>query len=135
VHFSALGAAADAPSRRLRTKAAGEELVRSELGDIATIFRPAPVVGTEDRLINAVAGPAKRLPFIPLINGGATRLQPIWVRDVANGEWRGAVAAATAPRPAKLCQTLPCRLPAHLVFFEGRSLGRGASQPAWLPGM
>lgn len=46
---SCLGAEADAPSRRLRTKAAGEEVVRAELGPIATIFKPAAMTGTEAR--------------------------------------------------------------------------------------
>ena len=44
-HVSCLGAAPDAPSKRLRTKAAGEEVVRGELGDIATIFKLAHMVG------------------------------------------------------------------------------------------
>lgn len=80
---SCLGADAGAPSRRLRTKAAGEEVVRSELGPLATIFRPAVMTGTEDRLFNTYATMAKRLPFFPLIDGGATRMQPVWVRDVS----------------------------------------------------
>lgn len=82
---SALGAEADAPSRRLRTKAAGDEVVRSELGPISTIFKPAAVSGTEDRLFNMFATMAKRTPFLPLIDGGKTRMQPVWVRDVAAG--------------------------------------------------
>ena len=86
IHVSALGASPDAPSKRLRTKAAGEEVVRSELGDIATIFKLAHLTGNEDRLFNNYAKLAKALPFIPLINGGATRLQPVWVRDVTSGE-------------------------------------------------
>lgn len=133
LHVSALGAAPDAPSKRLRTKVGtalqqrlplmwleaqssrghgagapraqlasptpnspshywrcllqydGETAVRSELGD-ATIFRPAVMVGTEDRLFNAYAQLVKKLPFIPLVDGGHTRLQPAWVRDVADGE-------------------------------------------------
>lgn len=83
IHVSCLGADAGAPSRRLRTKAAGEEVVRSELGPLATIFRPAVMTGTEDRLFNTYATMAKRLPFFPLIDGGATRMQPVWVRDVS----------------------------------------------------
>ena len=83
VHFSCLGAAADAPSRRLRTKAAGEEIIRSELGAAATVFKPAAVTGTEDRLFNTFAGWIKTLPAVPLLGGGTQRLQPVWVRDVA----------------------------------------------------
>jgi len=83
VHFSALGANSTAPSRRLRTKAAGEEAVFSTLGDIATVFKPAVMSGNEDRLFNRYAGWIKTLPFVPLIDGGHHRRQPVWVRDVA----------------------------------------------------
>lgn len=82
VHVSALGASPDAASKRLRTKAAGEEVIKSELGDIATIFKLAHLTGTEDRLFNNYARLAKSLPFVPLADGGHTQLQPVWVRDV-----------------------------------------------------
>ena len=78
-----MGAEADAPSRRLRTKAAGEAVIRSQLGPLATIFKPAVMTGTEDRLFNAIAAMTKVSPVFPLIDGGATRMQPVWVRDVA----------------------------------------------------
>ena len=83
LHFSALGAAATAPSRRLRTKAAGEAAVRAEMGEAATIFKPAVMTGTEDRLFNRYAGWIKGLPFLPLVDGGYNQVQPVWVRDVA----------------------------------------------------
>ena len=86
IHVSALGASPDAPSKRLRTKAAGEEVVRSELGDIATIFKLAHLTGNEDRLFNNYAKLAKALPALPMVDGGATRLQPVWVRDVTTGK-------------------------------------------------
>ena len=85
VHLSCLGAAPDSPSRRLRTKAAGEEAVRSELGDAATVIKSAVMTGTEDRLFNTYARWIKTLPAVPLLGGGATRTQPVWVRDVAAG--------------------------------------------------
>ena len=90
---SCLGAESDAASRRLRTKAAGEEVVRSKLGPISTIFKPAALTGTEDKLFNAYAQLAKKTPLFPLIDGGATRMQPVWVRDVAAGARRGGWAA------------------------------------------
>ncbi|PSC72673.1 NADH dehydrogenase [ubiquinone] 1 alpha subcomplex subunit mitochondrial [Micractinium conductrix] len=83
LHMSCLGAEADAPSRRLRTKAAGEEVICSELGQLATIFKPSVMTGTEDKFFNMYATMAKRVPALPLIGGGATRMQPVWVRDVA----------------------------------------------------
>lgn len=83
VHFSALGASLDAPSRRLRTKAQGEAAVKSHLQDVATIFKPAPITGCEDRIFKRYAAQIKKLPFVPLVDGGARKVQPIWVRDVA----------------------------------------------------
>lgn len=84
LHVSALGAAQDAPSQRLRTKYDGEAAVRSEVPS-ATIFRPAVLMGTEDKFFNTYAQLVKRLPFVPLIDGGHTRMQPVWVRNVADG--------------------------------------------------
>lgn len=66
----------------------GEGAVRSEVPG-TTIFRPATMTGIEDKFFNNYAQLVKRLPFIPLIDGGETRLQPVWVRDVADGEAEG----------------------------------------------
>ena len=63
----------------------GETAVKSEVSS-ATIFRPALMTGTEDKFFNNYAQLVKRLPFVPLIDGGDTKLQPVWVRDVADGE-------------------------------------------------
>jgi uncharacterized protein YbjT (DUF2867 family) len=60
-------------------------VIRSELGPLSTIFKPSVVTGTEDRLFNMYATMAKRTPVMPLIDGGSTRMQPVWVRDVAAG--------------------------------------------------
>lgn len=43
----------------------------------------APVTGTEDRVFNQLARLIKAYPALPLVAGGALRLQPVWVRDVA----------------------------------------------------
>ena len=64
-------------------QAAGEKAVKDIFHD-ATIFKPASMVGVEDRLFNTYAQMAKRIPFVPLIDRGARRLQPVWVRDVAD---------------------------------------------------
>ena len=50
----------------------------------ATIFKPAQMTGVEDRLLNNYATLAKKFPYIPLIDGGRTRWQPTYVRDVAD---------------------------------------------------
>ena len=83
LHFSALGASVDAPSRRLRSKGLGDVVVKEEIGDVSTIFKPAPITGPEDRIFRKFASQIKKMPFVPLVDGGRQRLQPIWIRDVA----------------------------------------------------
>jgi uncharacterized protein YbjT (DUF2867 family) len=84
VHMSALGAAPDAPSIYLQTKARAEELVRKS-GLNATIFAPSVVFGQGDSFLNKFAQLVKLLPpFAPMVlPGAAARFQPVWVGDVA----------------------------------------------------
>eukprot|EP00246_Nothoceros_aenigmaticus_P017028 TRINITY_DN804_c0_g1_i1.p1 TRINITY_DN804_c0_g1~~TRINITY_DN804_c0_g1_i1.p1 ORF type:complete len:391 (+),score=65.72 TRINITY_DN804_c0_g1_i1:306-1478(+) len=82
VHVSCLGASPSAASNQHKTKAAGEKQVIKAFPE-ATILRPAPMVGTEDRLLNRYALYAKNFPAVPIISGGKTRLQPVHVVDVA----------------------------------------------------
>ena len=82
IHLSALGADAEAPALYARTKAAGEAAVRAAL-PAATIFRPSIVFGPEDGFFNRFAAMARLSPVLPLIGGGETRFQPVFVGDVA----------------------------------------------------
>jgi uncharacterized protein YbjT (DUF2867 family) len=82
VHVSAIGADADSPSRYARSKAAGEAAVFSA-EPAATIMRPSIVFGPEDQFTNRFAGLARMSPMLPLIGGGATKMQPVYVGDVA----------------------------------------------------
>ncbi|MBV8593754.1 MAG: complex I NDUFA9 subunit family protein [Caulobacteraceae bacterium] len=82
VQVSALGADADGRSAYARTKAAGEAAVRACLPG-ATLIRPSVVFGPEDRFFNRFAQMAMVSPALPLIGGGATRMQPVFVADVA----------------------------------------------------
>lgn len=88
VHISAIGADPDSPARYARTKAAGEAAVRAAF-PAATILRPSVVFGPEDDFLNRFAALARISPVLPLIGGGHTRFQPVYVGDVA-----GAVLAA-----------------------------------------
>lgn len=81
VHVSAIGADADSPSRYARAKAAGEAAVRAAVPS-ATIFRPSVMFGPEDQFTNRFAALARLSPVLPLI-GGATKMQPVYVGDVA----------------------------------------------------
>jgi NADH dehydrogenase len=91
---SAIGADAHSVSKYARTKAAGEAAVRAALPG-AAILRPSVVFGPEDQFFNRFAAMATMSPVIPLIGGGHTRMQPVFVADVAR-----AVAAALAPEAA-----------------------------------
>jgi len=82
VHVSAIGADANSASRYARTKAAGEEAVLSAVPS-ATILRPSVVFGPEDDFTNRFAALARISPALPLIGGGVTKMQPVYVGDVA----------------------------------------------------
>lgn len=81
VHVSAIGADAQSPSRYARAKAAGEAAVLAAVPS-ATIFRPSVVFGPEDQFTNRFAAMARMFPVLPLI-GGETKMQPVYVGDVA----------------------------------------------------
>src|SRR6202171_5964749 len=81
VHISAIGADENSPSRYARSKAAGEKAVLGTIAS-ATIFRPSLVFGPEDLFTNRFAALARMSPLVPLI-GGDTRMQPVYVGDVA----------------------------------------------------
>ncbi|HEY3639282.1 MAG TPA: complex I NDUFA9 subunit family protein [Rhizomicrobium sp.] len=83
VQVSAIGASADSASSYARSKAAGEAQVREAFPD-ATILRPSIVFGPEDDFFNRFAGLARIAPALPLIGGGRTRFQPVYVCDVAD---------------------------------------------------
>jgi uncharacterized protein YbjT (DUF2867 family) len=83
VHLSAIGADPGSPAAYARSKAAGEDAVRRAFPD-AVILRPSIVFGPEDQFFNRFAEMARFLPLLPLLGGGATRLQPVYVGDVAD---------------------------------------------------
>lgn len=82
VHVSALGADQKSPAVYARTKAAGERSVLKAYPK-AVILRPSIVFGPEDSFFNFFAAMARVLPVLPLIGGGGTRFQPVYVGDVA----------------------------------------------------
>lgn len=82
VHVSAIGADSESQSHYAQSKAAGESAVRAALPD-AVILRPSIVFGPEDGFFNKFANLARYLPALPLVGGGKTRFQPVFVGDVA----------------------------------------------------
>lgn len=96
VHISAL--ACDlGTSRYAQSKRAGEQAVLSAYPQ-AVILRPSIVFGAEDGFFARFAGLAKVLPFLPLIGGGKTKFQPVFVGDVADA----VMSAITLPSGASI---------------------------------
>jgi uncharacterized protein YbjT (DUF2867 family) len=84
LHMSALGASRASTNMYHSTKWMAEEAVRASALDF-TIYRPSIVYGRFDEFTNMIADMLKRQHVFPLIGGGKTRLQPVAVKDVADG--------------------------------------------------
>jgi NADH dehydrogenase len=95
VHVSAIGANEQASSLYSRSKAAGEKLVLAAVPS-AVILRPSILFGPEDDFFNKFAAMARILPALPLIGGGETKFQPVFVGDVAEAIARAVDGEATA---------------------------------------
>ena len=92
VHVSAIGADVDSASSYAVSKAAAEQHVLA-CNPRAIVLRPSVIFGPEDKFFNKFAALARFLPALPLIGGGMTKFQPVYVVDVA-----GAVLAAVEGR-------------------------------------
>jgi uncharacterized protein YbjT (DUF2867 family) len=101
VHISAIGADPRSSSAYARTKAAGEQAVRDAFPTV-TILRPSVVFGPEDQFFNRFAAMAMFSPVLPLIGGGETRFQPVYVGDVADAVVTCLADPATAGRTYEL---------------------------------
>lgn len=82
IHMSALGADIGSSSKYAWSKAGGEKHVKKHFPN-ATIIRPSVVFGPEDDFFNRFASMAVLAPALPLVGGGNTRFQPVYVCDVA----------------------------------------------------
>jgi NADH dehydrogenase len=101
VQMSALGADAASDSKYARTKAEGEAAVREVYAD-AAIVRPSIVFGPGDGFFEKFASMAQFSPFLPLVGGGTTRYQPVFVGDVGRALARIVTDAASAGQTFEL---------------------------------
>jgi uncharacterized protein YbjT (DUF2867 family) len=111
VQLSAIGADPDSASAYARSKAEGERRVREALPS-AVIVRPSIVIGPEDSFFNRFAEMARWLPALPLIGGGRTLFQPVYVGDVADA------IVAGLQRPDAAGQTFELGGPQVYSFAE-----------------
>ena len=133
VHVSAIGADPKSSSDYARSKGEGERAVLEEFPD-AVILRPSLVFGPEDEVFNRFAAMAQVAPLLPLIGGGRTKFQPVFVGDLA------AAIAAAAEGKAKPGIVYEIGGPEVLSFrqlmdktqsWAGRNRGY-VSMPFWL---
>jgi len=96
VHVSGIGADAVSGSRYIRSRGEGELAVQAAFGN-AIIVRPAVMFGQDDAFLNTLVRLLKRLPAYPLFGRGQTRLQPVYVEDVAEAIARTLLPGATCP--------------------------------------
>lgn len=82
VHISGVGADPGSPSPYVRARGIGETLVREAFDDV-TILRPSVIFGPGDSFLNTLARMTQRSPIMPLFGTGSTRLQPVFVGNVA----------------------------------------------------
>lgn len=90
VHISAIGADKNSQADYARTKAIAEEAVLKVVKD-AVILRPSIVFGPEDGFFNKFADMSRLAPALPLVGGGHTKFQPVYVADVAEAVVKGVV--------------------------------------------
>ncbi|MGC4024212.1 MAG: complex I NDUFA9 subunit family protein [Mesorhizobium sp.] len=110
-HVSAIGADKDSASAYARTKALGEAAVKETIKD-AVILRPSIIFGPEDAFFNRFANMARYSPALPLIGGGQTKFQPVFVGDVAEAIARSVDGKVAGGKIYELGG------PQHLTFRE-----------------
>ncbi|AWZ03011.1 3 beta-hydroxysteroid dehydrogenase/Delta 5--_4-isomerase [Rhodobiaceae bacterium] len=117
LQMSAIGADADSTSAYARSKATGEAAVLEAI-PTATIVRPSILFGPEDQFFNRFAAMASLAPALPLIGGGETKYQPVYVKDVAaaitvalqQSQWNGKVLELGGPEVATFAELMKITL-------------------------
>lgn len=101
VQVSAIGADANSEADYGRTKGEAENAARAVKPD-TVILRPSIVFGNGDGFLNRFADMATTSPALPLIGGGHTKFQPVYVGDVAEAIARSVVRPEAAGRTFEL---------------------------------
>jgi NADH dehydrogenase len=101
VLVSGIGADPQSRSPYIRARGRGELAVRQAFPS-ATIVRPSAMFGPGDALFGTLADIVRLLPVVPLIGGGRTRLQPVYVEDVTEAIVRMLADRGTAGQTYEL---------------------------------
>jgi NADH dehydrogenase len=82
IHISGVGADPASDSPYVRARGIGEDLVKGAFEGV-TILRPSVIFGPDDSFFNTLAGLARQMLVLPLFGTGRTKLQPVFVGNVA----------------------------------------------------
>lgn len=146
IHMSAIGADKSSASAYGETKGKGEDAVRRIVKD-AIIMRPSIVFGPEDDFFNRFGAMSRLAPALPLIGGGTTKFQPVYVGDIAQAfvaavegsAKNGATYELGGPQVASFKECLEILLKEvgrnrSLVSIPWFVAGMMAKAIGWLPG-
>ena len=122
VLLSGIGADPESRSPYIRARGRGELVVQQAFPG-ATIVRPGAMFGPGDALFGTLAALVPLLPVLPLIGGGRSRLQPVYVDDVADAVTRVLADSGTAGRTYELAGPQIYTL-LELIRFALRLMGR-----------
>lgn len=111
LHMSALGAAKQAPSFYLRSKARGEEAAHAAAPDVrVTSFRPSVIFGPRDDFTNRFAALLRVVPGVFPLACPDSKLQPVYVEDVARAFVDSIGKTSTYGQRVDLCGPAAYRL-------------------------
>jgi NADH dehydrogenase len=110
-HVSGIGADPASRSLYIRKRGEGELAVRAAFAD-AHVIRPAVVFGPDDAFLSGLIELLRRLPVFPMFGRGLTRLQPVYVEDVAEA------IAKTLERTPLHARTFECGGPRVYTYKE-----------------
>jgi NADH dehydrogenase len=131
VHLSALGADTESRSAYGRSKAEGENAVRSGFAE-AVILRPSLIFGPEDQLFNRFAKLSTFALVLPA--PGSAKFQPVYVGDVADAIMAGLTHPACAGKTFSLGG--PRRYTMHeIIALTLAQIGRKrviVDEPLWM---
>jgi len=84
IHVSGIGADPASSSPYIASRGRGEIAVRDSFPG-AILIRPAVMFGPDDAFLTTIARMLRILPVYPMFGRGETKLQPVYVEDVAEG--------------------------------------------------
>lgn len=110
-YISGIGSDPRSSSKYIKARGEGERAVQDAFPK-ATLIRPAVMFGTDDAFLRPIIDLLRRLPVYPMFSRGETRLQPVFVEDVAQ-----AVVVVTQ-RPDAGGHTFECAGPRVYSYAE-----------------